>query len=594
MQNPPPDRPPINSPYWTRYWVGLAVLIAGGVAIAAGFWIAAHPYGTNWDEARYINRAVRDGFLFWREGPLGLLHGLMAEDRTRPPAYRLLVLPFTLLFGAHTALLRWIALATLGLSLVLTFWVGKRIAGPMAGAWTVATLCLCPAVVAPGMRFYVDFPYYLAIAATLYFWLGDWHETDSQKRRRQWLGLGLAMGLGLLAKPPYLLVITPMLGLALLLHWRQRERQRVAGPALSALGKSVAVAWAIALPWWLLNCRPAFAKAFRSSGFVRHSLGPKGSPEALLNWLYVFGQSLLGPALAVLMAVVLVTALIQWQRRTLVITRDQGLALTYCLVAALPTLILSTVATNQNPRLIAPVLLPLLVVIGVLATLTQWTSRRWLAAIATIYLGTQFTTVVSPTPHSPRYQQGDAASETLLWGNPSNVMQRAEQRDWRKLYELVQSELEPSEREPSAPRQFASGANSDLAAPAIAYMGGGSGFTAPEIAAPWIRKNRPVALRWLWRYEAGTPNWDQIMESVAASHVVMTALDIGGNIGNKDDEDNRYNVDLIKRLAKLPYLKGPFVLNLGRFDTAQFIVFIRQPGAAPLPPDTALPKLDLF
>jgi Dolichyl-phosphate-mannose-protein mannosyltransferase len=546
-----------------QVWIGFGIAVIVAIAIAASFWIMDHPFGTTWDEARYLNRAHRD-VAFFRDGGVGnLLKVLVSEDRTRPPAYRLLVLPVTLLFGANAVLLRFLALAWLGVSLGLTFLIARRIAGPAAGAFAVAFLYLCPIVVGPGMRFYVDYPYYVAIAALLYFLLGDWERSSWN-----WLGLGLALGLGMLAKPPFLLVVVPLVGLAILL----RRSHIWAGPDLRTLAKSVAVGILVMLPWWAFNAKPALAKAFRSSGYVRHSLGPKGSFGALSEWLHVFIQTMLGPALAALALALVVTVVVQFSRKVLRVDRAQWVAIAFCLMASLPTLVLATVATNQNPRLIAPSLLPLAIALGSLAALTGWTTSRGLTTTAMVVMTAQLVVMVSPTPGAARYQASDATADALLWGNPSDVMQRDEQRDWSQLRTLVQQQ--------------------GVRAPAIAYLGSGEGLTAPELAAPWVLADEPLDLRWIWRYEEGDLDWDTAIAAVQASNVVVTALDITVNRANKDDLDNQHNAELIQRVAALPEFMGPFELKLGRFSPARILVFIKKPPT-PLPPSNR-PKLDVF
>lgn len=548
-----------------RLWIGVTLLTVVALAIAATFWIFEHPYGTNWDEARYINRAYRDVAFFRQNGLSGMLGVLVGEDRTRPPAYRILVLPITLLTGANPYLLRLLSLASLGVTLWFTYQVGKRIAGVTAGAFAVAFLALCPIVVAPGMRFYVDFPLYLAIALFLYFLLRDWNQPQPT---RNWIGLGIALGLGAMAKPPFVFVAAPALGFVLLLLWRNL----ITAPKLSSLIKACGLATLIALPWWVFNFKPALAKAFKSGGFVRHSLGPKGSPEALSNWLYMFMQTMLGPALALLLLGILVTAIILLVQRQLRLETAQWTAIALCLVASLPMLLTSAFATNQNPRLVAPALLPLAIGVGALAALTGWTTSRWLAAAAVTVMVFQLVVMVSPTPGEPRYQEGDVASKGLLWGNPTNVMRREELWDWDQLRRLTRD------------RQ--------IDKPLIAYLGGGSGLSAPELGSPWVVANEEAEVRWIWRYEDGAIDWNKVLDVVKASNVVVTALDVVGYSPNKTDIDNQHNLELVQRLKQMSEFAQPIEIKMGRFDRDTVIVFLRKPGTPMTTPP--IPKLDLY
>jgi hypothetical protein len=329
----------------------------------------------------------------------------------------------------------------------------------------------------------------------------------------------------------------------------------------------------VALPWWVVNLRPAAAKALRSSGFVRHSLGPKGSLEAVLNWLYVFYQTMWGPALTLLVGAIAVTALVQWRRKRLQWTAAQGRAIALCLVAAGPTLLLSTMATNQNPRLIAPMLVPVAIAVALVASAAGWFRSRWGVLVGLGLMAVQLGLIVAPSPGAVQYKTADAAAETLLWGNPSTVLRREEQRDWAQLRSLVQAK--------------------GIQAPALVYLGGGSGLTAPAIAAPWVAANEPITVRWLWRYEYGTPDWSKLLAEVRASHVVLTGLEVSGSVGNKDAADNQYNRELMQRMATLPDFDGPLELRLGRFDQARFQVFVRRQGSQP-EGEPKLPLLDLF
>lgn len=543
-----------------KFWLGLALLTVTAIAIASLFWLGAHPFSTNWDEGRYINRAYRDVAAFRQGGILELLKAVIGEDRTRPPAYRLLVLPLTLLLGAKPLLLRLVGLACMGVSVWLTFLMAKRIAGLAAGAFAVVFLTLCPIVVAPSLRFYVDYPYYLAIAATLYFLLADW---DRDEPSRNWIGLGLSLGLGALAKPPFFFLMAPVGLLTLGLVWLKW----IAGPRLSSLIKACTLGTLIALPWWAINVKPGLAKALKSSGYVRHSLGARGSPEAIGNWFYTFVQTLLGPALTLLFVAIVVTVVLRLVQKRLQLERFQLTAIALCLTASLPTLLTSIFATNQNPRLIAPTLLPLAIAIGALAALTGWTTSRWLAAAATVLFCFQLAVMVSPTPGEPRYQAGDSASKSnvLLWGNPSVVMRRSEQWDWSKLRDVTIAQ--------------------DIRVPRIGYLGNGGGLAAPQLAFPWIAANEPIEVRWLWRFEDNLPNggnentppdWTRVMASVDASNVVVTALDVVGSTADKQDIDNRYNAELIERMRQRPEFLGPVELKLGRFNPARVLVFLRK------------------
>lgn len=381
--------------------------------------------------------------------------------------------------------------------------------------------------------------------------------------------MGLALGLGGLAKPPIIFIAGPILLLTLILS----GRKIIKSPKPIDLVKAAGLAFIVMLPWWAFNFKAALVKAFRSGGYVRHSLGTKGSLEALTNWFNVFTQSMLGTALALLALAIVATFALQLFHKQLKIEQATVSAIAVCFAGALPMLLMSTVSTNQNARLIAPTLLPLAVAIGAIAALTRWTTSKWLAAIATAAIAVQLVAIVSPTPGEPRYQTGDTASQKLLWGNPTMVMRRIDQWDWSGLREICQDH--------------------HIKSPLITYLGNDQTFNPPQIAFPWVRSNEDVKVKWLWQYVEGEIDWNKILESINASNVVLTVPNLIGEVTDNQHLDNQHNAELIQRLQQMPDFSEPIKLKMGRFKPVEVFVFLRQqPPAAPSIPPTGL--ADLF
>lgn len=568
------DRPWIRQPtkvFNQKFWIAFALLTISTVTIAAFFWIQAHAYGTNWDEARYINRAYRDVAVFKKGGLGELLRVLVQEDRSRPPAYRLLALPITLLFGVSPTLVRLISLVSLWVSLGFIYLAGRRIAGSTAGTFAVIFLSVCPIIIGPSMRFYVDFPLYIAVAAILYFLFSDWNSEEQSSRN--WIGLGLALGLGGLAKPPILFVAGPIMLLTLLFSWRKV----IASPSIASLCKATGLAIALMLPWWVFNVKPAIVKAFLSGAYARHSLGAERSLETTFKWLNAFAQSMLGPALTVLTLAILATLVIKLVQNQIQINVTQRTAIWICLAGALPMLFLALMKSNHNVRLIAVTLLPLAVAIGIIAALTGWTTSRWLAAIATAVICFQLVVIVSPSAADSHYQSGDAASKKLLWGNPTTVMRRTEQLNWSKLREICDA------------RQIKS--------PLIAYLGNASGLNPPSIAYPWIKADQTVEVMWLWNSVVdGEIDWDKVMKAVEASDVVLVAPNPAvstTNNADRKDLDNQHNAEFAQRMQQVAQFQSPIEVTLGRFNPVKFLVFSRKPDQPPTS-ESSIPTLDIF
>ncbi|OKH40174.1 hypothetical protein NIES2119_04450 [[Phormidium ambiguum] IAM M-71] len=550
-----------------KLWIFLAFLTLSVVTIAAIFWIFAHPYGTNWDESRYVNRIYRDVTLFQQGGIGEFLKGVINEDRSRPPAYRLIALPFNLLFGVNPATMRLVSLASLWVTLGFIYLAAKRIAGVTAGAFSVIFVAICPIIIAGNMRFYVDYPLQLAIAAILYFILLDWDREE--ERKISWIGFGIALGLGGLAKPPILFIALPMMAVTLFLNWRKI----IIKPNLSWMLKGVTLSLVIMLPWWIFNFKPALAKAFLSGKFVRHSLGEKGSLMTFAKWLFSFSQSLLGSGLTILFLAVIATLLTQLLSKKFRIKAATVGAIAVCLAGSLPMLMLSAMGTNQNTRLISPTLITLAVAIGAIAALTGWTTNKWLTAFATILICFQLTVMVSPTPGEIKYQKGDTASQQLLWGNHTTTMKRREQWDWSPVREIVNQQK--------------------ITNPLITYLGNYGTFNPPQIALPWVRENEPVNVAWLWQYPWGEINWNQVLTAAKSSNVVITAPQLIGGKADKQDLDNQHNAEFVKRLEKMPEFSPPIKLMMGRYQPVEVFVFInKKADSTKLPAE--IRRLDIF
>ncbi|MGA9379194.1 MAG: glycosyltransferase family 39 protein [Phormidium sp.] len=550
-----------------KFWIFLAFLSLTAVTIAAVFWIFAHPYGTNWDEARYINRIYRD-VAFFQQGGIGeFLKGVINEDRSRPPAYRLIVLPFNLLFGINPTTMRLVSLASLWVTLGFIYLAGKRIAGEISGAFAAIFLAICPIIIAGNMRFYVDYPLQLAIAAMLYFLVLDWDR--EAERKISWIGFGIALGLGGLAKPPILFIALPMIAVTLFLNWRKI----IIRPNLGWMIKGSALSLIIMLPWWIFNFKPAIAKAFLSGKFVRHSLGEKGSLVTFGKWLFVFSQSLLGSALTLLFLAIIATFMIKLLNKKLQINAVTAGAIAVCLAGSLPMLMLSAMGTNQNARLISPSLITLAVAIGAIAALTGWTTNKLLAGIATILICFQLTVMISPTPGEIKYQTGDTASQQLLWGNYTNTMKRREQWDWSPVRKIVNQQ--------------------QITNPLITYLGNYGTFNPPQIALPWVKENEPVNVAWLWQYTFGEINWNQVLTAAKSSNVVITAPQLIGGKADKQHLDNQHNTEFVKRLEKMPEFSPPIKLMMGRYQPVEVFLFINK-KADPTKLPAEVRRLDIF
>jgi 4-amino-4-deoxy-L-arabinose transferase-like glycosyltransferase len=170
------------------FWLSFAV-VAVAVIILAGFrWSLDHPYGIHWDEALYINEVQIDTQRMQHGMLLKLAGRILVKSWGRPPAYRILAVPFLALLGFHTTIARLVTLGCFGLSDWFIYLSARRIGSRAAGAFAALLFSLSPIVVSASIWFSTEGPLYLATSAMLYYVFVCW--TDRSEQRNTWIGLG--------------------------------------------------------------------------------------------------------------------------------------------------------------------------------------------------------------------------------------------------------------------------------------------------------------------------------------------------------------------------------------------------------------------
>ncbi len=532
----------------TTFWIALMLLVAGAITIGALFWIADHPYGTWYDEARHIDRAYLDSRLIRDVGVIGFARILLNGKELFPPAYRLVALPASVSLGATTALLRVVSLATLWATLAFVYLTGRRLAGPVAGALAACIVVLSPSAVNASKQFLTEYPLYLAIAATLFYLFREW---NAKQPSRGWIGLGLALGLGMLAKTSFVFVAAPLILASFVLN----QRGMIISPNPAFLARAIGLGTALALPWWVLNFRPAVNYASNVWHFERLSLGPPGSLHTLLTWLRLLAQSLLGPG--VLLVLIGILAVYVTTARPVRVHFDgtQKPIVWTCVAAALPLIVAIYLGYGDKQRLVSPSLLPIAVASGVLVVATGLAGVRLFRITVAVLFCLQAAAIVVPVVAGPNAGRSSTPAFRWLLAGPAAAMQRSEQWDWSALRELSQAR--------------------GLRNPSIVYLGNSRTLNPPQIRFPWIQASERVRVTWVWRYEQGPINWEAVMAAVDSSDVVLVVPGVVGDPAWKEDLDNQHNTELFQRMSQRPGFSKPTAITMGRLDPVQVYVFFR-------------------
>jgi 4-amino-4-deoxy-L-arabinose transferase-like glycosyltransferase len=539
-----------------RFWPVFAVATTVIIMLAAIRWSLAHPYGIHWDEAQYFDdigidvQRLRSGLL------LRLGGRILLKSFGHPPAFRLLALPVLGLFGFHTVTARLVSLACFGLSAWFIYLATRRIGTPIAGAFAVLVFSLSPEVVSASIFFSTDAPLYLATSAMLYYLFVCW--TEGSTRPNNWIGLGLAIGLGFLSKASFVLIAFPVLA-----FWLVVSRYGHLGiPSLTSQRKAAALALLVAAPWWLFNIKSSIAYAQYARGFVRNSLGPP-SLQTWMQWLSTVLQGLLGHGISVLIGLVAIACFHKViVKREMILDPFQRIALGASACAGLPIVLAQLSGTNHLLRHISPAVIPLAITVGVLADTSGWTRSVAASAVSAFLVSVQLLMIVAPVL-SPNNHPVDLGfvNGVLPW----RAMARFDQWDWKPVRDI----------------SYGCGLHS----PRISFLGSGRTLDPPQIEYPWVAQPTLTAhdaklespeVTWLWRYEDGPLDWQKVMDATGRSDIVLTAPHYVGEVRNKEDLDNQHNAEFAARLSADPFFRGPIRLEMGRFEPVEIWVFLKK------------------
>jgi 4-amino-4-deoxy-L-arabinose transferase-like glycosyltransferase len=537
-----------------RVWLALVICVVALVVIAGADWARDHPDGTSWDESGYFNQALVDLEHTRGDVLVALARGFVRDDATRPPMYRVLALPATVAFGFSPLTLRLVSLGFFVMTLAIVFLTVRRHAGVGAACLSVALLSLSPVMVSSSIAFGTEYPLYFATAAMLFF-LTRISDAEND-RRHHWIGLGLSLAVGALAKATFALVAGPALAFTVLFSSpRSNRRSR-----MTQIAKAVTLSAVIALPWWTFNAGPALSYARYSSSFVRHALG-SSLTEAVPRWVIQFSSSEIGPGSTLLvigMVLALFVGLLAHRVQPRVDERQRAVLL-LCAVSSIPLIATQLVGNNGNTRHLAPSLIFGCVAVGILGpTLVSRHLGLSIAAVGT--LGSQLLMFLVPAYTGTVYPTKSALFDVPPW----LVMARQEQWDWESLRELASSRRLPR--------------------PSISFLGSGRQLNVAAVGFPWALHGTGVRVTWLWRYEEGPIEWARVMSSAGDSDVVLTLPSYVGDPSNKEDLDNKHNAEFATRMEHDPAFVGPFRITLGRYERTEATVFFRR--VALLTPDS--------
>ena len=408
----------------SRHWAVLFAVAAFFVTIAAVSYMVSDPVPTSWDEAEYVNRAFLDQAAL-RRGPKPFVGQLLKEETFRPPAYRILHVPFTLAVGVTAPSLRLVCFAGLFVTLWLVYLAVSELAGRSAGTFAAIFILPLPAVLGSVTWFSTEYTLYLAIAGSLWSLV---RLVPPDSRRHEYLLLGCFLGLGLLAKMTFIVVALPLLAVVTL----ARIGGLVERPRVADLAKATAVGLLIALPWYALNARSALWYANFSSNFVRHSLPYSSLPGRTAGYAALVVESGFGYCLAALGAVTCYLALRQRTSGRLDWGHGRGVVALACTASAFGVLCVQLLSRNQNWRYTAPAVILAGAALGVVAGVSSLATRRRFFALSCCLVLSQVGLMLTRWPYDGFY----STSIRFIGQFPSTLFQREPGWNWEALRTL--------------------------------------------------------------------------------------------------------------------------------------------------------------
>ncbi|HEY2325589.1 MAG TPA: glycosyltransferase family 39 protein [Thermoanaerobaculia bacterium] len=493
-----------------RVTVLLTVIAVAAVTFEATVWMLANPLAVYWDEASYYASTVHFARLLRHSG-LSHFGTAWHFDPFRPPISLILPLPVALLVPNSLLAMRivsWIVFLAAALLIGATV---RRVANAEAGALAVMMLVASPVLVMSLKMFGTEYPLLLAIAGVLFFAFG----TDS---RRAWIGLGVSIGLGMLAKTSFAVIIVPLL-IGRFLVSRSRGRDAAA----------VLLGGLIASTWWIAHAATAIRFVLHSREAVPHSLGPPADPHTFVRWCEAFARCVSG--YGVLAAIVITIALLLLRRRSIppftIATAASSVLL----------LIAGYSGVNHNPRWLAPAVVLLIAAAASVA-------RPIPLLIALVFAQVLAITIFHET----------AVARTYIWLGATEVMEPAEQWDFHPVKVFVDR-------------------RAHIAAPRIALMGAGYQLNPASIEEAWLRDGGDALSRTIW-----TDDYD-LQRAVAYAATAQVVITAPGYLGDPRDGASRVNVhnaEFAGALMQSSLFDGPYTIDVGVNEKASVEVFLRR------------------
>ena len=328
-------------------------------------WVSIDRRPPEWDHANHLERAV-ECYRILSEPGHDRLREILDVSSFYPPIVPCAAGLLYFVFPMTPITAQAVMLGFLALGLAATFALGRHLFDVETGLLAAFFLGTAPFVVYSLTNFQLDLPLAAMVAAMLYVLV----RTEGFSRPGWCAAVGVALGLGMVTKPPFAGYVLPVFGWAVWQALRAADRRR----RLGWLAGALAIGAAIALPWYgprilglplqIANRSFKFAAQEAQAGYL--------SAESLLYYPRVL-PSQLGP---------LATVLFLWGIWTARRLRDSR---AFLWLAAVVPFALFSLIQNRNLRYTLPILpaAALLAAVGARSARAGWrVGGAWACVVA--------------------------------------------------------------------------------------------------------------------------------------------------------------------------------------------------------------------
>lgn len=362
-----------------RPWLLLVALVAA-LGIVTAVWVSIDRRPPESDHANHLERALRCHRIL-ADGTPHPLQAILLESSFYPPLAPCLtgLLYFVAPVVPLTA--QAVMLAFLALGVAAVFALGRRLCDVETGLLAAFFFATAPFVVFSLTNFQLDLPLSAMVALALLALV----RAEGFSRPTWCAVLGMVLGLGMLTKPTFATYVLPAMLWSAWPACRAPDRRR----RLALLGLAVAIATALALPWYgprLVGLpMQVLNRSFKQAAEV-------GQAEALTPAGLLFYPRVFAPQFGALAAPLFAWGL--WALR-----RERG-ARGYLWVSSLAPFALYSLIQNKNLRYTLPILpaAALVAAVGARAIPRAWRRGAIWACLAGAALQISMTAFAIPRP----------------------------------------------------------------------------------------------------------------------------------------------------------------------------------------------------